>query len=251
MTSTRANAHRPRTADGTTTQIRDNLTFMTGDWVFKGGVDLQFIDMKNRYLPNGNGSWVFPSYLAAQNWFTGSPASALQRCDIPGPLTTDGVGNFGEVPGQVPAGPECAPLQQAPAEGGLGLRFHRRIWSDNPDHNPQAPGPGSRPNDKEPGPRFRFTLDLFGNAKTILRGGYGWFSVSNPGQTTSGAIMNNGINLVSYYLPTSGDASLWAPDGTRPAYLSAAARWSGPLNAPGSLTAIPTSALLSGYQVQG
>jgi len=236
----------PRTTDETTTQIQDNLTFMTGDWVFKGGIDFQFIDMKNRYLPNGNGSWVFPSYLAAQNWFTNSPASALSGVTYTqGYSPTDGVSSFSEkfLAGYVQA--QNGSLFNKRLLVSLGLRYTAEIWSDNPNHNPKLQGLDRAPNDKSLDPRFGFTLDLFGNAKTLIRGGYGWFSVSNPGQTTSGAIMNNGINLVSYYLPTSGDASLWSPDGTHPAYLSAAARWSGPLTAPGSLTAIPTSALLS------
>jgi len=232
----------PRTTDESTTQIQDNLTFMTGDWVFKGGVDLQFINMKNRFLPNGNGSWVFPSYLAAQNWFTGSPAAVLGGVTYTqGYSPTDGVSDFSEkfLAGYVQA--QNGALFNKRLLVSLGLRYTAEIWSDNPNHNPKLQGLDRAPNDKSLDPRFGFTLDLFGNSRTILRGGYGWFSVSNPGQTTSGAIMNNGINLVSYYMTASANASLFDPSGL----LSAAQRWSGPVTAAGSLTRIPTATLLT------
>ncbi|MFZ1376845.1 MAG: hypothetical protein WAS25_09650, partial [Geothrix sp.] len=60
-------------------------------------------------------------------------------------------------------------------------------------------------------------------------------------QTTSGAIMNNGINLVSYYMTASANPALFEPGGL----LSASQRWSGPLTGQGSLTRIPTSTLLT------
>jgi len=232
----------PRTTDETTTQLQDNLTFMTGDWVLKGGVDLQFIDMKNRFLPNGNGSWVFPTYAAAQSWFTGAPAAALGGVTYTqGYSPTDGVSNFSEkfLAGYVQA--QNGSLFNKRLLVSLGLRYTAEIWSDNPIHNPKLQGLDRAPNDKSLDPRFGFTLDLFGNAKTIIRGGYGWFSVSNPGQTTSGAIMNNGINLVSYYMTASANPALFEPSGL----LSASQRWSGPVTGQGSLTRIPTSTLLT------
>jgi len=239
----------PRTTDETTTQIQDNLTFMTGDWVFKGGVDFQFIDMKNRFLPNGNGSWVFPTYAMAQKWFTynNSTDPTVVSSDLNGVTytqgysPTDGVSSFSEkfLAGYVQA--QNGSLFNKRLLVSLGLRYTAEIWSDNPNHNPKLQGLDRAPNDKSLDPRFGFTLDLFGNAKTIIRGGYGWFSVSNPGQTTSGAIMNNGINLVSYYLPASSNGALYIPGEL----LSASQRWSGPLNAPGALRSIPTSTLLN------
>jgi hypothetical protein len=232
----------PRTTDETTTQIQDNLTFMTGDWVFKGGVDLQFIDMKNRYLPNGNGSWVFPTYDLAQAWFNQGPAATLSGVTYTqGYSPVDGVSDFSEkfLAGYVQA--QNGSLFNKRLLLSLGLRYTTEIWSGNPNPNPKLQGLDRAPNDKSLDPRFGFTLDLFGNAKTLIRGGYGWSSVSNPGQTTSGAIMNNGINLVSYYMTASANPTLFEPGGL----LSASQRWSGPLTGPGFLTRIPTSTLLT------
>ncbi len=242
----------PRTTDETTTQFQDNVTLMSGDWTLKGGADLQFINMKNRYLPSGNGNWTFPSYTLAQSWFTGADPSSLGGVSYTqGYSPLDGVSDFSEkyLAGYLQA--QYGGLFRKRLLLSLGLRYTTEIWDGNPNPNPKLQGLDRAPNDSALDPRFGFSLDLFGNAKTVIRGGYGWFSVSNPGQTASGAIMNNGINLVSYYMAanaaTTPDlASLWVSDNVRPAYLSAASRWSsGSTNQPGSLTAIPTSALLT------
>jgi hypothetical protein len=230
----------PRTTDETTTQIQDNLTYMTGDWVLKGGVDLQFIDMKNRYLPNGNGSWVFPTFTVAQAWFNQGAAATLSGVTYTqGDSPTNGVSDFSEkyLAGYIQA--QNGSLLNKRLLLSVGLRYTTEIWSSNPNPNAKLQGLDRAPNDKTLDPRFGFTLDLFGNAKTVIRGGYGWFSVSNPGQTTSGAIMNNGINLVSYYVTASANPAFFEPGGL----LSASQRWSGPLTGQGSLTPIPLSTL--------
>ena len=230
----------PRTTDESTTQIQDNLTYMTGDWVLKGGVDLQFIEMKNRYLPNGNGSWVFPTFTAAQDWFNQKPAVMLSGVTYTqGDSPTNGVSDFSEkyLAGYIQV--QNGSLFNKRLLLSAGLRYTTEIWSGNPNPNAKLQGLDRAPNDKTLDPRFGFTLDLFGNTKTIIRGGYGWFSVSNPGQTTSGAIMNNGVNLVSYYLTASTNSAFFEPGGL----LSASQRWSGPLTGQGSLTPIPLNTL--------
>ncbi len=235
----------PRTTDESTTQFQDNLTFISGDLTLKGGVDLQFINMKNRFLPAATGNWSFPSYTAAQNWFTGGPATSFGGASYTqGYSPLNGVSDFSEkyLAGYLQA--EYGGLFNRRLLLSLGLRYTTEIWNDNPNPNAKLQGLDRQPNDKTLDPRFGFSLDLFGNAKTVIRGGYGWFSVSNPGQTASGAIMNNGLNLLSYYASASSNGAFF--EGTGP--LTAGSRWSSlSTSTPGSLTPIPYSVLQSTF----
>ncbi len=232
----------PRTTNERTIQVQDNLTFMTGDWVFKGGMDLQFINMNNRFLPSAQGNWTFSSYDAANQWFAGTlGGTGVSYTQGFSPL--DGMSSFDEnyFAGYLQG--QYGGLLDKRLLLSFGLRYTLEKWSGNPNPNPKLQGLDRAPNDSSLDPRLAFSLDLFGTGRTVLRGGYGWFSMSNPGQTVSGAIMNNGLNLLSYYV-SSGTASnlpLFAPGGV----LSASSRWSGPLTAAGSLKPVSTALLAS------
>lgn len=232
----------PRNTVESTTQIQDTLSLMTGDWVFKAGMDLQFINMENRYLPSGRGNWTFTSYSSANQWFTGTLAgTGVSYSQGYSPL--DGVSTLDQ---QYLAG-----FAQAQYGGllnkrlllSLGVRYTTEQWSDNPNPNAKLQGLDRMPSNDSLDPRFGFSLDLRGDGRTVIRGGYGWFSVGNPGQTTSGAIMNNGINLLSYYVSSSNSSNLpyFAPGGL----LSAQSRWSGALSGQGSLTPVAQSDLVT------
>ncbi len=230
----------PRTTNERTTQFQDTLTYMSGDWNFKAGVDLQHIHMKNRYLPSQNGNWSFGTYNMANAWFTGTVAgSGLSYSQGYSPL--DGVSDFSEkyfagfVQGQYTG------LLDKRLMLSLGVRASSERWSGNPNANGKLQGLDRQPDDKALDPRFGFSLDVFGNARTVIRGGYGWFSISNPGQTASAAIMNNGLNLVSYSVTSASNAGIFNPGGL----LSAANRWGGPTTGTGSLKGLATAELVN------
>jgi len=230
----------PRNTEERTTQFQDNLTFFTGDWTLKGGVDLQRVHMNNRFLPNGRGNWTFNTYDAANQWFAGTlGGTGVTYSQGYSPL--DGVSAFDldYLAGYVQV--QYGGLFNQRLQLSLGARYTVERWSGNPNPNPRLQGLDRAPNDSALDPRFGFTFDLFGDRRTLLRGGYGWSSVGNPGQTTSGAMMNNGVNLLSYYVSSSSASSLanFQPGGV----LSAGSRWSGPLTGPGALTAVPMDQL--------
>ncbi|GLH68692.1 cell envelope biogenesis protein OmpA [Geothrix rubra] len=230
----------PRNTEERTTQFQDNLTFFSGDWTLKAGTDLQKVSMKNRYLPNSQGSWTFTSYDAANQWFAGNTnGTGVTYSQGFSPL--DGVSDFdlGFLAGYAQA--QYGGFFSNRLLLSLGARYTVERWSGNPNPNPKLQGLDQAPNDSSLDPRFGFSFDLSGNGRTVVRGGYGWFSVGNPGQTVSGAMMNNGINLVSYYVSSSSAANL--PLFQSGGVLSAGSRWSGPLTGPGALTAVPLDQL--------
>lgn len=228
----------PRTTNERTTQFQDTLTYMGSDWSVKAGVDLQYIHMKNRFLPSQNGNWSFGTYRIANEWFAGTVAgSGLSYSQGYSPL--DGVSDFSEkyfagfIQGQYTG------LLDKRLMLSLGVRASSERWSGNPNPNGKLQGLDRQPDDKALDPRFGFSLDVFGNARTVVRGGYGWFSISNPGQTASAAIMNNGLNLVSYSVTSASNAAMFNPGGL----LSASSRWGGPLSGTGSLRPLAASEL--------
>ncbi len=195
------------------TQFIDNMSFMAGDWMFKGGVDLQFIDMTNDYLAARGGSWYFGNYASANNWWTNNSAVGDTAEYTQGWSRLNGRVDFSEklFGGYLQA--QYSGFFSKRLTLSLGVRYTREMWEDNPSTNPALQNLDHMPDSGSLDPRFGFTLDLFGNSKTVIRGGYGVFSTSNPGQNAASAITNNGVNTRTYKATFALNPSLFQAGG--------------------------------------
>ncbi|MDP1833245.1 MAG: TonB-dependent receptor [Geothrix sp.] len=196
----------PNGLDEHTWQIIDNLTWTQGDWTVKGGVDLQFFEFANTFYRYQNGSFFFGSYDVANRWALGTAAPA----DLNGLRTTDSLtytGAYSAFGGTIAYKSKLlAGYVQGQYQGlldrrlllSLGLRATREDQPENPRPNPLLGGLDQASDSSSYDPRFGFTYDLKGDGKTLIRGGYGWFSSPNPSLTVSNTMMNNGLTTSTY-----------------------------------------------------
>jgi len=209
-------SNHPSNTQETTTQLLDTLTFVQGNLEIKGGVDLQFVKMKNLYCPDSNGSLYFYSFQYANQWWNGTPdfTASTTYQDVKWTQSYSPLGGRIQVDEKLFAGfiqSRYSGLMNGRLTLNLGARYTREIWGDNPSPNPRLQYLDHMPTNGSLDPRFGFSLDLFGNSRTVLRGGYGHFSTSNVGQNTTSFIMNNGLNLQTYIFSQTPQMP-WQPD---------------------------------------
>jgi hypothetical protein len=192
----------PRNTDETTTQVVDNLTYMTGNWLIKTGIDWQFLNYRNTFFQYGHGAWYFKNWDAANQWFAAVPGTPLSN-----PATiqyqqawsnTNGVVNFGEKLLATYLSAEYQGFLDKRLTLTFGVRYTREMYDANANPNPRVQGLDQMPDNGAADPRIGFAYDLFGNKRTVLRGGYGLFSVSNPAQNVASAFLQNGQNTLPY-----------------------------------------------------
>ena len=230
----------PNGLDEFTWQAIDNLIWTQGDWTVKGGVDLQFFEFKNTFFRYQNGSFQFGDYGVANRWAAGALAANNNLTyvgaysDFGGSIAYKSSLLAGYVQGQY------AGLLDRRLMLSLGLRVTKEGQPDNPRPNVQFAGLDQANSNTAKDPRFGFTYDLKGNGKTLIRGGYGWFSSPNPSLTVSNTMNSNGNTTSTYTIRNSaGNLALFNAGG-----LSYAQRVSGttlsPLN-PGLLSTLATA----------
>ncbi|HJV91276.1 MAG TPA: TonB-dependent receptor [Holophagaceae bacterium] len=189
----------PRGTDELTTQVVDNVTWLTGDWTFKGGIDWQFIRYRNTFFPDGHGEYSFRNYGDANAWFGLTP--------LTGSNTITYYQTWSNTNGAVSYGEKLLANYLSAQYGGffgkrltlnLGLRYTREMYDANPNPNPRVQGLDQMPDNGSWDPRAGFALDLFGDGRTVIRGGYGYFSTANPAQNVASAFLQNGQNTLPY-----------------------------------------------------
>ncbi len=188
----------PRGTDELTTQIVDNLTWLQGDWTFKGGIDWQFLHYKNTFLPDGRGEFSFRSYGDANAWFNGTVGSGNSITYYQSWSNTNGVAAYDEKLLASYLSTQYAGLFSKRLTLSLGLRYTREMYDANPNPNPRVQGLDQMPDNGSWDPRFGFAFDVAGNGRTVVRGGYGYFSTANPAQNVASAFLQNGQNTLPY-----------------------------------------------------
>ena len=228
----------PRDTDESATQIVDNLTYMTGDWVFKAGIDWQLLNYRNTFFQYGHGAWYFKTWDDANHWFNGAISSAGTIQYQQSYSNTNGFVKFGEKLLANYLSSEYRGLLDKRLTLTFGLRYTREMYDANPNPNPRVQGLDQMPDNGALDPRIGFAYDLFGTKRTVLRGGYGLFSVSNPAQNVATAFLQNGQNTLPYKVSWSAaNSTYFAPGGL----LS----YSNMVNSNGNIQALDPS-LLSG-----
>lgn len=226
----------PNGLDETTTQIIDNLTYTTGDWTLKGGIDLQGFDYLNQFFRRQNGQWSFSTYNAAYQWSRGTAGNLVFGNSNPGNITFQQ--GISDVNGYIGFQSRYdAAYLQGQYSGllkkrlllSLGARFTRESYDDNPRPNPKFMGLDRAANNSSIDPRFGFTYDLNGNQKTVIKGGFGVFSSNDSDLIVSNTMFANGFGVRNYSITLNSSNLSHFKDAT--GILSAARRIQG-----GSLT---------------
>jgi hypothetical protein len=193
----------PNGLDEYSWQIVDNITWNQGDWTVKGGLDLQMFDFTNTFFRYQNGSFVFGDYGVANRWASHTLASGDNA------TYTGSFSNYGGAiayKSQLLAGyvqGQYSGLLDHRLLLSLGLRVTEEKQPDNPRPQAQFGGLDQANTNTSTDPRFGFTYDLTGKGKTILRGGYGWFSNANPSLTVSNTMNSNGNTTSTYAIKDS------------------------------------------------
>jgi hypothetical protein len=187
-------------------QVLDTLTWSEGDWLVKGGVDLQWFSFQNQFPQYMGGFYSFPDYATANRWAAGTLTASDTSVKYQGAVSpTNGWINYNSS--------LFAGFLQAQYRGFLdkrltltgGIRVTRENEPNNPLPNAQFAGTDQADSNTSYDPRFGFSLDLFGDGKTVLKGGWGAFTSPDPSLTVSNTMTANG-NTISVYSITPGSA---------------------------------------------
>jgi hypothetical protein len=191
-------------------QVLDTVTWSQGDWLVKGGVDLQWYSFQNQFPQYMGGFYSFPDYATANLWATHSLTAANSSVRYQGAVSpTNGWINYNSS--------LLAGFVQAQYKGFLdhrlnltgGVRITREGEPNNPLPAANFAGTDQADSSTSIDPRFGFSLDLFGDGKTVVKGGWGAFSSPDPSLTVSNTMTANGNTISVYSITPATALSAW------------------------------------------